>query len=303
MTTEEKETPPSMEEILNKAAKSAIRGGTAGAAAMGANVACLMWMRTTVNFQYRNGTTFPTALKTLYADGGIPRFYRGVLPALFQGPLSRFGDTAANTGMLTLMNSMESTKDLSVGIKTVAASGSAAIFRIFLMPIDTVKTTMQVTGKFSNVVSKVKANGLPVLYHGSLASASATFVGHYPWFFTYNYLGEKIPKQDTQLGELGRRAIMGFCSSAVSDTCSNSIRVVKVYKQSSTEAITYPQVVRNVIAESGLRGLFFRGLETKILANGMQGILFSILWKKFEEVLFPKKLITRDSYETERTVV
>ena len=241
-----------------------------------------------VNFQYRNGTTFPTALKTLYADGGIPRFYRGVLPALFQGPLSRFGDTAANTGVLTLMNSMESTKDLSVGIKTVAASGSAAIFRIFLMPIDTVKTTMQVTGKFSNVVSKVKANGLPVLYHGSLASASATFVGHYPWFFTYNYLGEKIPKQDTQLGELGRRAIMGFCSSAVSDTCSNSIRVVKVYKQSSTEAITYPQVVRTVIAESGLRGLFFRGLETKILANGMQGILFSILWKKFEEVLFPK---------------
>lgn len=288
MATEEKETPPSMEEILNKAAKSAIRGGTAGAAAMGANVACLMWMRTTVNFQYRNGTTFPTALKTLYADGGIPRFYRGVLPALFQGPLSRFGDTAANTGVLTLMNSMESTKDLSVGIKTVAASGSAAIFRIFLMPIDTVKTTMQVTGKFSNVVSKVKANGLPVLYHGSLASASATFVGHYPWFFTYNYLGEKIPKQDTQLGELGRRAIMGFCSSAVSDTCSNSIRVVKVYKQSSTEAITYPQVVRTVIAESGLRGLFFRGLETKILANGMQGILFSILWKKFEEVLFPK---------------
>ncbi len=33
----------------------------------------------------------------------------------------------------------------------------------------------------------------------------------------------------------------------------------------------------------------FRGLETKILANGLQGILFSILWKQFEEVLFPKK--------------
>jgi hypothetical protein len=47
--------------------------------------------------------------------------------------------------------------------------------------------------------------------------------------------------------------------------------------------------VKNVIEESGIRGLMFRGLETKILANGMQGILFSILWKKFEEVLFPKK--------------
>ena len=147
---------------------------------------------------------------------------------------------------------------------------------------------MQVTGKFSNVVDKVKATGPLSLYNGSIAAASATFVGHYPWFFTYNFLSEKIPKQDTTLGELGRRAILGFCSSAVSDTCSNSIRVCKVYKQSYPEAISYPQVVRNVIAESGITGLMFRGLETKILANGMQGILFSILWKHFEEVLFPK---------------
>lgn len=287
--TSKTEEALSFNEVMNKAAASALRGGTAGAVAMFANVGCLMWMRTTVNYQYRTGTTFPQALRTLYADGGIPRFYRGVAPALIQGPLSRFGDTAANTGVITALNSMESTKDLPIGVKTIAASASAAIFRIFLMPVDTVKTTMQVTGKFSNVVAKVKTGGVPVLYHGSLAAASATFVGHYPWFFTYNLLSEKIPKQDTQLGELGRRAILGFCSSAVSDTCSNSIRIVKVYKQSSEEAITYPQVVRNVIKESGLKGLFFRGLETKILSNGMQGILFSILWKHFETVLFPKK--------------
>jgi len=288
MSTEKKEALTTRQ-VFDKAAASALRGGTAGAVAMGANVGCLMWLRTTVNFQYRNGVSFPVALRTLYADGGIPRFYRGVAPALLQGPLSRFGDTAANTGVMTLMDSMDSTRDLAVGFKTVAASASAAIFRIFLMPIDTVKTTMQVTGKFSNVVTKVKANGIPVLYHGSLAAASATFVGHYPWFFTYNFLSEKIPKQDTPIGELGRRALLGFCSSAVSDTCSNSIRVVKVYKQSSTEAITYPQVVRKVIAESGVTGLMFRGLETKIFSNGLQGILFSILWKHFEEVLFPKK--------------
>ena len=88
-----------------------------------------------MNYQYRNGTSFPVALRTLYADGGIPRFYRGVLPALIQGPMSRFGDTAANTGMLTLMNSLESTKDLNVAYKTVAASAAAAVFRIFLMPV------------------------------------------------------------------------------------------------------------------------------------------------------------------------
>ena len=94
------------------------------------------------------------------------------------------------------------------------------------------------------------------------------------WFFTYNFLSEAIPHQDTQLAELGRRALLGFCSSAVSDTCSNSIRVVKVYKQSYPTQLSYMQVVRNVISESGVTGLMFRGLETKILSNGLQGILF-----------------------------
>lgn len=49
MSKKIEETPATMSEILDKAAKSALRGGTAGACAMGANVACLMWMRTTVS--------------------------------------------------------------------------------------------------------------------------------------------------------------------------------------------------------------------------------------------------------------
>ena len=105
---------------------------------------------------------------------------QGVIPALFQGPLSRFGDTAANTGMLTALNSMDSTRNMNVGFKTAAASAAAALFRIFLMPIDTVKTTMQVTGKFSAVVDKIKVGGPMTLYNGAIAAASATFVGHYP---------------------------------------------------------------------------------------------------------------------------
>lgn len=41
--------PLTFGEVMTKAAQSAARGGTAGAVAMGANVACLMWMRTTVS--------------------------------------------------------------------------------------------------------------------------------------------------------------------------------------------------------------------------------------------------------------
>lgn len=45
---------------------------------------------------------------------------------------------------------------------------------------------VQVEGKggFTKLVAKVRTSGPTVLYHGALAAAAATFVGHYPWFFT-----------------------------------------------------------------------------------------------------------------------
>jgi len=60
-----------------------------------------------------------------------------------QGPLSRFGDTAANAGTLALLDSYDSTRGLNVGLKTLAASFSAGLFRIALMPIDACKTILQ----------------------------------------------------------------------------------------------------------------------------------------------------------------
>lgn len=44
--------------------------------------------------EYRYGGTIKAAYRTLKADGGFPRYYAGLGAALFQGPLSRFGDTA-----------------------------------------------------------------------------------------------------------------------------------------------------------------------------------------------------------------
>lgn len=179
-------------EIVQKAGRRSFEGGAAGALAMGSQVLLLMWMRTTVNYQYRYGTSTMTAFKTLYKDGGIPRFYRGLLPALVQGPLSRFGDTAANTGAIELLNSFEETGELPVLVKTLFASFMSGMFRVALMPVDTVKTCMQVEGKdgLKKLMVKFKAQGPPVFFHGSMAAWAANTVGHYPWFATYNYLSE-----------------------------------------------------------------------------------------------------------------
>ena len=133
MAVANKEQPPAGE-ILKKAGKRALGGGLPGAVAMGVQVLTLMPLRSTMNYQYRyGGSSTGVAIRTLYADGGIRRFYRGVGPALFQGPLSRFGDTATNSGMLALLDSYPSTQNLPVGVKTMGASTAAAAWRIFLM--------------------------------------------------------------------------------------------------------------------------------------------------------------------------
>ena len=133
--------------ILKKSLNKALGGGLSGASAMGCSVVSLMWMRTTMNYQYRHGTKTLETIKKLYREGGVRRFYRGFGPAIFQGPLSRFGDTAANVGMLTLLNSCDETKNYPVSIKTILASAAAALWRINLMPIDNCKTILQVEGK------------------------------------------------------------------------------------------------------------------------------------------------------------
>lgn len=148
----------------------------------------------------------------------------------------------------------------------------------------------QVEGKdgLSKLFAKVKKSGPPALFHGSLAAAAATFVGHYPWFFVYNYLSEALPRSNDFVTKLARSALIGFCASAVSDTFSNSIRVIKVYKQANTELVSYPEALRRVIKEDGLAGLFGRGLKTKIIANGLQGLMFSVLWKLIDDKIFKK---------------
>jgi hypothetical protein len=247
-------------------------------------------MRTTVNYQYRYGMNTLTAFKTLYKDGGIRRFYRGVGPAMIQGPLSRFGDTASNTGTIALLDSFEYTEKSPIWIKSMCASAIAALFRITLMPIDTIKTSLQVHGKpgISIIMSKYRASGPSIFFHGSIASATATYVGHYPWFATYNALQSYIPKREKPLENIGRNAIIGFSSTCVSDTLSNSIRVVKVYRQSNANTISYYETIQQIAKQEGILGLFGRGLKTKLLSNGMQGLMFSVLWKSIEETLFAK---------------
>ena len=56
---------------------------------------------------------------------------------------------------------------------------------------------MQVHGRegLKILKDKIKTNGYKSLYNGSAASFSGTVIGHFPWFYTYNYLQKNMPHQ------------------------------------------------------------------------------------------------------------
>jgi hypothetical protein len=94
-----------------------------------------------------------------------------------QGPVSRFGDTAANAGIFALL----STLTWPVLVKTIAASLASALFRMILTPIDTLKTTQQTRGGAEGLKllkARVGKYGIGCLWWGAVATAGATFVGH-----------------------------------------------------------------------------------------------------------------------------
>lgn len=68
-----KEKEP-LADILKRAGKRSLGGGLPGAAAMGVQVLSLMWLRTTVNYQYRYPQYSSTAIYKACLVFSLPRF-------------------------------------------------------------------------------------------------------------------------------------------------------------------------------------------------------------------------------------
>ena len=168
---------PSMGSVLSMAAGKAFKGGAAGFAAGVLQVLTFMWLRTAMNVQYARGGTLGEALSALWREGGVRRLYQGVELALLQAPLARFGDTAANAGVLAAL--AVTAPDLPVSVTTAVASTAGACWRLLITPLDAVKTARQVRGAEATelLARKVEARGVLALYDGALAAAAASWIG------------------------------------------------------------------------------------------------------------------------------
>jgi hypothetical protein len=219
----------------------------------------------------------------LYNQDGIARFYYGLSYAIILGPLAKFGATASNEIALVIAESLGNSK-FAMFIATPIGSGLSASWRVFLMPIDTIKTVLQVEGShgLQNLFTKVIKGGAVIsLYEGSAATFIAALAGHWPWFLVHNYLEQVLlPLSDNRLLSFCRNSFIGLASSLVSDSLSNCIFVVKTIKQASAshENLSYFEIITTVIRSDGIFGFMGRGLGSRILCNGLNSIVFMILW-------------------------
>ena len=276
---------PTSNDILNKALNRSFNVGLAGYGAMAFQVGSLMWLRTTMNYQFKNGGGTINTFKKLYAEGGIPRFYRGVGFALINAPLSRFGDTAANVTAMTYLED----SNLNKAQKTFIGSLGAGTWRLSIIPVDAFKSHLQVHGNNGIQIlrNKIKQGGFRTLYNGSSAAFTGTVVGHFPWFYTYNYLQESMPYKESDSGVISflRSGSIGFLSSASSDIVSNSVRVLKISKQTNENNHSYTRIIKDIVKKDNISGLFLRGLQTKLLLNGIQGFVFVVIFDKIKRAL------------------
>lgn len=270
-----------MKQLLKTSLKKGVGGGIGGFTAMSVQVVSLMWLRTTINNQYIYGENFLPTLRNLYNEGGVKRMYRGFFFALIQASMVRFGDTFSNQATFEFF---KDNANMPIIMKTGIATFFSSLFRIGLMPVDAMKTCSQTTGR-SILYERIRDRGFRAFYSGSTAVFFSSIVSFFPWFFTFNTLYEKLPP----FNNIVRNGVIGFCSSTVAATFSNTFKVLKVYKQAFYTDHTYRAVVQTVQKTDGFGGIFFRGLKTKICVSGLQGILFSICWKYIEERIFEKK--------------
>jgi ABC-type dipeptide/oligopeptide/nickel transport system permease subunit len=143
--------------------------------------------------------------------------------------------------MQSFLDAHSSTSGLPIAAKTMACSFVASLFRICIMPIDTVKTVQQVQGRsgLNALMAKVMAHGPLCLYDGWMATQAASLVSHYPWFATRNFLRSTL---DAQWWGIYKDVLIGVVAAIVSDLSSNSMRVLKTFKQTNETPMTYREV-------------------------------------------------------------
>lgn len=256
----------------NKIMINSISGSIAGIS----QLSSLYWLRTIIKYQYVYNTNLPHTTRILYYQPDRLRFFRGVIPNASKVGLGKIGEG----GIITYFkphNNIESILENSL-YATMLISG----WKLAIMPLDTIGNSYQVNGRDAQKIIKNKINrfGYSTLWTGSGAYLGITLLGSGIWISSYNYSNLKMP---TYWNSDIRNGLIGFSATLISDTIVNPLRIIKTYKQSHQNNVSYSDAIKNIFVE---KKDLLRGFKTRIVFNGFNSALYVILWKRLEKYFY-----------------
>ena len=272
------------------------------------------------DMQMNSKESYRIAIRELYQQGGVKRFFKGMNVAALEVPASRF----VSFGMAEVFRSTlpkewdrkRSTKYLKSGVSAVVGSWTkAAIF----CPIDSVKTRLQTYSRFEKGViqpSNVKGilrqvyadNGIRGLYKGFTNIGIKGSLNFVPFLIGMDAANEFIPVP-TKTNDITpnwllfkqtvRDGLVGSSATMFSDIFTYPLGVIKNLRQATIKHSVASHfhafqiknggrppnsnigIAKLIVKENGLSGLY-RGFSARLLALFLGGFGFGITYSKLK---------------------
>ena len=261
--------------------------------------------KTLIKYQYVNGTGLSETLSLLLFESvDNQRVLRGIFPNIIKYSCGKMGEASIYTYFKQLNFDSHNTHEFNA--RLYFTSLTITLWRVNLMPLDTISNVLQVHGKngYKLINTRIKNEGIKTLYSGSIFYGAIIYIHSFIWFSLYESLSSHMitstqveSKQTSQFNKSNiisntnlnikndlNNGIIGFLATLGSDTINNPLKVIKTYKQTYKNNISYFDSFKHVISGNDYKKGIYRGLYTKTILNAFTSSIYVILWKRFESL-------------------
>ena len=168
-----------------------------------------------------------------------------------------------------------------------AIAGSAEVITTY--PLDTIKTHMQIQkngNSFKTGMNIIKNSGIQGLYYGVIPSL-AQVAGKASLRFTlYEKIKSSLKNNNGEISN-SKNLIAGLSSGAIEAMVWTSpTERIKIIQQNSTKYISTATVIRNILRDNGIQGLYIGTVPTiykQSLSVGSRFWMYNIIKEFFEK--------------------
>lgn len=259
--------------INSKNIKNMVESGFAGGMAGGIQLSSLYWLRTIIKYQYVYPRNLSITTRYLWHDTDKLRLFRGFIPNFSKVFLGKIGEAS-------LIKNFQPNEKSDIFYNTILTSCFITTWKTLMMPLDTLGNSYQVNGKDASQIIKkrIQQEGAIALWSGTGVYLNISFINYTIWIYTYHNLNHSLP---TKINQDIRNGLIGLSATFLSDLVINPLRVMKTNIQSHTEKKMYRELYREIFKNSQD---YFRGLQTKMLFNCLNGAIYVILWKRLDKI-------------------